>query len=574
MCTGPVPLRRSHVAIACAVIAALFGTFLQLATPIYETNDDVWFMVVASGAWGSDPSEYLVWTHVVLGRLLRWLYGSAPGIPWYPLYLYAVQYVSSAVLLIILVRVGGSRKGAAAFAVLFGMFQLTVMYRLQFTTTACVATQSGLLALFLATRPHEPHPRRWIALGGALLLLGGLVRQPALYLTLVLVTPLVCLDAWQSGRLRLILLLGCVLGAHVAAWRLHTAHYVQNAPWAEFLDYAAARTPLVNQPFDYRSPETEAALASLGWSRNDLRMLLSHNWSDADVFSAADLRRLRAAIPARRSIAQAAALLGAALGPLWLFLYFSFCHVTLAVVRARWDRRWLLFGAVGSALAVTLYLGVAAKPATRVFLPIMFLVNALALLFTIERRKEDARPVRVPWLPRPTGHRISLAAGLGAYAFLLLAQGRALRRMEQQHRLTTGVFQNLVDALPAKDSTVFVSWGAAFPLQWTSPLREANLNRVRMLLTSGPSRNPLSRAMAAEVGIESITHALYQHPKVRLIGREAYGDVLTQFVRKHHGREIVVTPTWQFPVPPGVYDAALYPQITVYQATLRQSAQE
>src|SRR5258708_6481795 len=65
------PLREKHedwklLAFALLLNAALFGIFLSVFTPCYETNDDLIMQHIASGFYTGHPSEYLVFTSVLI----------------------------------------------------------------------------------------------------------------------------------------------------------------------------------------------------------------------------------------------------------------------------------------------------------------------------------------------------------------------------------------------------------------------------------------------------------------------------------------------------------------------------
>src|SRR5574340_1257988 len=80
--------------LAALLNAILFGLFLACGTPYYETNDDLSMQLIASGSFTGQPSEYLVFTNVVIGWVLRILYETWNGPNWYMIYLLAVHFAS------------------------------------------------------------------------------------------------------------------------------------------------------------------------------------------------------------------------------------------------------------------------------------------------------------------------------------------------------------------------------------------------------------------------------------------------------------------------------------------------
>jgi hypothetical protein len=65
--------------LAALLNALLFGLFFAVATPCYETNDDLGMQMIASGFFAGQPSEYLVFTSFLIGWPLRIFYSLWPG---------------------------------------------------------------------------------------------------------------------------------------------------------------------------------------------------------------------------------------------------------------------------------------------------------------------------------------------------------------------------------------------------------------------------------------------------------------------------------------------------------------
>jgi hypothetical protein len=144
---------------ASVVNLILFGLFLTCATSVYETNDDLMMQMIASGFHTGHPDEHLVFTDVLIGWALRFLYGAWTGCNWYLIYLLAVHYAVLTAIAFLVV----SRRGGWLFTLLYVGFFLIVETRillyLQFTTTAFLAGTAGLLLLVDGLRPR--HPAHW-----------------------------------------------------------------------------------------------------------------------------------------------------------------------------------------------------------------------------------------------------------------------------------------------------------------------------------------------------------------------------------------------------------------------------
>ena len=123
----------------------LFAIVLSVYTPAYETNDDVSMSMIASGTGiGVQPDEHLVFTHVAIGLLLKYLYIQMPSIPWYGSYLLGIHFLSQVAVLYAMLKWRYSRAAAFCYLVLFAIAGVQLITRLQFTSTAIWCVECGL----------------------------------------------------------------------------------------------------------------------------------------------------------------------------------------------------------------------------------------------------------------------------------------------------------------------------------------------------------------------------------------------------------------------------------------------
>src|ERR1700722_8438038 len=167
---------RSPLAFAAAVAGAIC-LFPLLVTPAWETEDDACLQLIASGRVFADaPDEHLLFSNVLIGLPLKWLYKALPTVPWYFLYQLATLAVAAGAFAYALVYPDPAPRHAVAAVLLVGVAVLPCVVAPQFTKTATVAAAAGLL-LFLAPLHGEVSwPRLADVAGGALLVLGSLIR--------------------------------------------------------------------------------------------------------------------------------------------------------------------------------------------------------------------------------------------------------------------------------------------------------------------------------------------------------------------------------------------------------------
>ncbi len=100
---------------AVVVNSILFAIFLTCTTPMYESDDDQGMQYIASGFYTGRPDAHLVYTNILIGWVLKFLYGSWAGCNWYFIYLLAVHFAALTVIAFLVI----SRRGGWLFTFLY-----------------------------------------------------------------------------------------------------------------------------------------------------------------------------------------------------------------------------------------------------------------------------------------------------------------------------------------------------------------------------------------------------------------------------------------------------------------------
>jgi hypothetical protein len=269
---------------AVVVNFILFGTFLFNATPMYETNDDRTMEQIASGFFTSHPDAHLFFTNILIGWVLKFLYGSWAGCNWYLIYLIAVHFAALTAIAFLVI----SRRGGWLFTLLYiGFFYVVethILLHLQFTTTAFLAGTAGLLWLVDGVLPA--HPVNWpkVIVGIFFFSLMCLIRQEVVPLFCAIAAPFLLerlgLREWKR-------VLGTALagiGIFVSLNGVNNWAYQHDSAWAEFTEYNHARSKIHGTPLVQFIPQ---AAAAVGWTKNDGLMFSHFYFPDRDLYAGA-----------------------------------------------------------------------------------------------------------------------------------------------------------------------------------------------------------------------------------------------------------------------------------------------
>lgn len=140
------------------VVSLLFCFFRRLAPFVYQTNDDLFLRMIASGEISGEPESRLHFIAYPAGLLLSLLYRCFPSLPWYGLFLCCSFGLSMVLVLYIMLRDEKSLSTRCITVILFCMvsygFLFAHLAELQFTTSAGIAA-AGALFLFIVSTPSS-----------------------------------------------------------------------------------------------------------------------------------------------------------------------------------------------------------------------------------------------------------------------------------------------------------------------------------------------------------------------------------------------------------------------------------
>ncbi len=255
------------------VVFLLFCFFRRLAPFVYQTNDDLFIRMIASGEISGMPESRLHFIAYPAGLLLSLLYRCFPTLPWYGLFLCCSFGIALISVLSALLRGEKTLPGRCITVLLFCLLSYGFLFahlaELQFTTSAGIAA-AGALFLFIVSAPSSSF-RETLKHNAGFLLLSAYafcIRDQVLFMCfpfLGMAGLSKYLDAGKhpadspsrskSGfpffrhnrRQKNLLLLGAVFLAMLAAFLVVEAIAYHDSSWRSFRSYSAARASV----YDY-----------------------------------------------------------------------------------------------------------------------------------------------------------------------------------------------------------------------------------------------------------------------------------------------------------------------------------
>lgn len=513
--------------IALLFSIAFMGVPLRMR---FETNDDVFMMMIASGRYTGTPSEFLLYMHVLAGLFLKGLFTFAPAFNSY-LVLFCLMHVSFAVAVAsVLSRMtDGVFRLVLLWAVLI-FFHLPICLRLQFTTTAFVAAIGGVLFLSDSALNERPDSRMVVRFGlAAAGWLGAyLVRRESALLAVAVASPLLLYTFFLTARRMLfagfaagMILVTCGLMA------FQTAYIARFPEWKQFLDFNEVRGRMHVAPGYAYDADSARIFGEVGWSENDVEVF--HQWffPDPHVHSEEHVRHI--AMQLRRPRQGAVAI------QFWLhtvlqhrFKLIAAAFLFLGALLGADRRVTLLAGTlVAVSIVLQIYLDATARLPLRVLMPLLY--SPAIMLLPIGSRFRAAEACRVK-------HARTIWMAL---CLVLAARGVFHDfRLSGEHREMETAWASADYHVPP--GALLVLWADDWPVEWARPRLRLDPpgDSARYLSLSSLTRSPHNNMVLRQFGVENLMEDVLLRDNIFLVCREVRLPMLRRYMMQHHDAEI------------------------------------
>lgn len=153
--------RRWWLRCAAAFASQLVILAILIATGrlVYATNDDTTMVAIASGGYGA-PSQYVVFLHLILGYLLKYLFTICNGVNWVTVVFLFSDMLSVLVLDMVFASVKREKMGFVCTVIVLDVALLIVLAYFSFTVVAYWAGIAGLIGMTYAFMENVDHGHR------------------------------------------------------------------------------------------------------------------------------------------------------------------------------------------------------------------------------------------------------------------------------------------------------------------------------------------------------------------------------------------------------------------------------
>ena len=554
----------------CAI--AFFVLYLFVFRPGYQVDDDITMIQLASGYLGGTPVPFMVFSNVILGFILNFLYRLPTNLNWEILLFFGINFLSvwCLVHIVFSLPLNSAYKLFGAWVILLSdsLFLLNIT----FTTTATFAVISGFISILAAAYKRDPFPRRMLLLGGLFILAGSLVRIESFLLVLLLFFPSMIFMV-RFFQVKNLLTRFAVIILVVALLYLFNVVYVKSFPqWDSYYAYNNVRSELQDTPRVHLT-NVKNAYYNIGWNFNDYKLFMNWFFPDERLFSISNLQYLVLHIPGTEKNVFSAALSYFYPKPFFndvdSFPYFFMIAAGLIALAIYPSLRKAILPLVIlllTFLILIFYLIWTQKVPLRVwdsFLATTSVFSLFILLWTKlnmyqpEPRGRNPFAFIVPIL-------LCVASLFALYYAVSTTQLNEQRQTAYQDVLSG--LRTLQAQGKIQNNALIVSPAVGVPLVWSNPMF-LDLPSAQYIEMGWLTFSPSYYGVLHEFNIQSLPAGFYQKDNVYLMVKANLIDSMIEYIFDHAG--VVVVPQLIYSAPNHDFDPA-YNNVKLYKLILQK----
>lgn len=572
--------RKQLIALVVFALVFSFGLMAVVVAffqPGYAGNDDALLASIPSGAFTGEPDGRMVFTGPLIGFPLAGLYLALPDVPWYMYMEYAGMALSLAAAIVVSTILSRRALVPVALGIIFAWLAVFSRWLLNFTFTPVAVLVSSIGVLLLLLALFMARKAGWlIAIGGAFIALGAVLRPELLLGLLAVFAPLLALLMIALSWRNRLALVGGFGSVAIVDWLSRQLAF-SGEVWATYLWSDPNRSEILDTPAIGAS-FLFAEQASL--TQNDYSLFYQNGYMDRSVFTPEVMQRLvditAPATGSGEGLFYAPALMWENFlrysAPSASLLPIGIAFLIIGLINLRTTKQRLALVAISATsliwyAGILYYLGEIRKIATHVQLPISYIFLILLLLAPLAFIKDPTYRASTNW----QGWLVRAGAALVPAALVYFFFGNPLAGLADQSRANIAYqakTREFISELRSVDpNAAYVSICCTTPWEGANPKDAEPFKGWPVQIVGGwPPFSPpwerrnemlgISEGVPKDAyGTTDLVQALISNPKVRLIATEQAAGALSGQMKQYRGWQGCLNPIHRLPNDAVVYQA-------------------
>lgn len=282
-------LKKNYLIIVLNLVIISF--LMIIGSPHFATNDDLTLNNIATGVYGNDVSQYLVFSNICYGYLIKGMYIIFPNINWYTIFPLIMASIAFVILFCTVHKELSLKKTVIINLIILLFVGKYIFIEFQFTHLAAFFSAVGLFLLYKDFK--QTHSIFYLNISGIIFsLLGFMLRFDAFLSVFAIIFVATCIKAFQlkiwktsikANIKKSISFIALCLFVTIFLF-IDSRLYSKNNEWEYYRTYNTYRSELL----DYTVPDYDSYSAEyekIGIDALDLEMLCSWSYADINKFS-------------------------------------------------------------------------------------------------------------------------------------------------------------------------------------------------------------------------------------------------------------------------------------------------
>lgn len=519
-------------------LTVLFFTLtLLFFTPIYDENDDVSMLRMASGYYSGSPSPLLVYINPLYGLLLVKLYSFFPDIAWYGILFLAILFIGLYFTLRFIFSIKQALLLRFIEIVYLVPFYFYATIFVQYTTVASVAAYAGFIIVCQEVLNPKNLSVRLVLIGTFLIFLAGLIRDNVLFYVTALSIPLLIFSFFDS---RSVVNKRILAGSLIIIFILFSLSklysgivYSKSEDWRSYMSWINNLQAYHYEYYITEYTKNKDLYDDIGWSQNDYLMFLHWFYTDESRFSPKKVRTITEhAITQQLSFDGIISTIKITLNQfanhspaVVTFLSFQGILVYIIVLHKR-KAIFYYFAILALGVGFIIFFSFFGRVLPSRFMYPLLLILSLYPLFIISKAYG---------IGKSGAWRFLVFLCLGYHLVLLVL----FVFMAHLNNIKTAHFAKILDELP--QNVLIFNWDSSLPIQWINVFD--NLHKFDNLDIAGtgwPQRSQYDKTLLAKYNITDLYQDMIDNPNVYLVATPKYLEYLRIYIRDHYGKQIQI----------------------------------
>jgi hypothetical protein len=375
------------------LVSFIVNLFLFLSVLVFLTPtlglDDVYVMLAASGFYTGEPSEFLLISNILLGKIFQWLYGTFPFVNWYGYLLTFLNFICMTLILYLFLKKSKSLISIVAFLIIFLVSGVEFYIRIHYTFIAFLCGFTGLF-LLLFQPPNQKPLTRTLYYAGIffLFIMAFLVRKESFYGIFAFSIIIIIYEFFKRRNFSLAIVIAVVVTIGFLL-KFYDANYYNTKFDPNFSRYFEAQYVL-NSENKIPQEITSDVLAKLNWTENDKALIDGWFWVDQNVFAQEKLIQYAGFVKRNKTFGETFhSLFQEIIVKPPSIKYFILLLLIFILSILKKETRTVLYLTLINAAVVCTLLVIFLNLNYRVLRPVWFFVIAINLLYIVTHIKQD-----------------------------------------------------------------------------------------------------------------------------------------------------------------------------------------